>query len=98
MNSAEIREFAAKTEVKVRLEIRDDPEAHRAHREAFAKGSANTHASGKPARLRTLQSRSGAVPGAARPRLTTRRDSVRDPGSERGPLIGCEQPVCPSAE
>ena len=55
VNGAEIHEFAPKVGVKVPLETRDDPEALRAYREAFAAAIRDHHARGEPARSWALQ-------------------------------------------
>src|SRR5215472_14831925 len=55
VNGAEIDEFAPKVGVKVPLETRDDIEALRAYRDAFAEAIREHHASGQPARSWALQ-------------------------------------------
>jgi hypothetical protein len=55
VNGAEIDEFAPKVGVKVPLETRDDPQALRAYRDAFAAAIRDHHARGEPARSWALQ-------------------------------------------
>lgn len=55
VNGAEIVEFAPKVGVKLPLETRDDPEALRTYREAFAQAIRDHHARGEPARSWPLQ-------------------------------------------
>jgi hypothetical protein len=55
VNGAEIDEFAPKVGVKVPLDTRDDAEALRAYRDAFAESIREHHARGEPARSWALQ-------------------------------------------
>ncbi|MEM7286231.1 MAG: hypothetical protein AAF480_07755 [Actinomycetota bacterium] len=55
VNGAEIDEFAPKVGVKVPIETRDDPEALRAYRLAFADAIRERHELGEPARRWALQ-------------------------------------------
>ncbi len=54
-NGAEIDEFAPKVGVKVPLETRDDPDALRAYRDAFADAIRQQHVRGEPSRSWALQ-------------------------------------------
>ncbi len=55
VNGSEIHEFAPKVGVRVPLETRDDPDALRAYRDAFADAIREHHARGEPARSWALQ-------------------------------------------